>query len=43
MSFIPAKCTACGGTLTRKSNVDPTLICVNNDCKKEFQLLEVNT
>lgn len=40
MSFIPAKCPECGGTLRRMSNENPILVCVNNDCKREFELLE---
>lgn len=42
MSFIPAKCTACGdGTLRRISNTNPNLVCVNSDCKREFELVKV--
>jgi len=41
MSFIPPKCTACGGSLTRKSNVNSKLICVNQDCAQEFELIRV--
>jgi len=41
MSFIPPKCDKCGGSLTRKSNVDAILVCVNYDCKQEFQLMRV--
>jgi hypothetical protein len=36
--FIPPKCKACAGTLSRKSYVNADLVCVNNDCKKEFEL-----
>lgn len=43
MSFIPAKCIECGGTLSRKSNVNPILVCVNDDCKKEFEMCEIFT
>lgn len=39
MSFIPPKCTSCGGPLTRISNVCSDLACV--DCRKIFNLLEV--
>lgn len=39
MSFIPPKCTECGGSLNRVSNVDSDLQCVDNDCKAEFVLI----
>lgn len=39
MSFIPPKCTQCGETLIRISNVNPNLVCV--DCEREFRLQEV--
>jgi len=39
MSFIPAKCTQCGDTLKRISNVNPDLECIS--CKRVFQLMEV--
>lgn len=39
MSFIPAKCPQCSGTLMRINNMDPNVVCV--DCKREFELLEI--
>lgn len=41
MSFIPPKCDKCGDTLNKISNVNPNLICVNNDCIQEFKLIRV--
>ena len=39
MSYIPAKCLACGETLKRISNVIPNLVCI--ECKREFVLQEI--
>lgn len=39
MSFIPPKCTGCGGSLSRMTSVNSDLICLESDCKAQFVLL----
>jgi len=43
MSFIPPKCDRCGDAVTRKSNVNARLVCVNGDCALEFAMVRVTS
>ena len=38
-SWIPPACAECSGRLTRKSRVNPTLVCI--ECKREFGTFEI--
>ncbi len=38
--YIPPKCTQCGDPVSRISNVDSNLKCVNGNCKCTFEMVE---
>ena len=40
MSFIPVKCPDCGGPISRISNYNPGVMCV--ECDSKFRLVKVS-
>lgn len=39
--FIPPKCIKCGESLSRSSDVNPDLKCIDNHCGTTYQLKEI--